>query len=150
MGKATPVGAISRALTGPARSKTPDMHGTSTRENREALPRPDTKLWAGRSRKVMSHNLDMNVGRESDGRVVPAKCPNKGGSLSPAEGMERRRPTQENTEQLAATQTQSWVLLQGRLTAGVPTLSSVGHGGSSSPRLLLKEDAHFSKWGNSR
>jgi hypothetical protein len=24
--------------------KTPDMHGTSTRENREALPAPDTKL----------------------------------------------------------------------------------------------------------
>jgi hypothetical protein len=37
-------GAISRAPTGPARSKTPDMHGTSTRENREALPAPDTKL----------------------------------------------------------------------------------------------------------
>jgi hypothetical protein len=39
----------------------------------------------------MSHNLGMNAGRESDGRVVPAKCPNKGGSLSPAEGMEGRR-----------------------------------------------------------
>src|SRR5437762_11328485 len=35
-GKATLVGGISRAPTGPARSKTPDMHGTSTRENREA------------------------------------------------------------------------------------------------------------------
>ncbi len=43
-GKATLVGAISRAPTGPARSKTPDMHGTSTRENREALPAPDAKL----------------------------------------------------------------------------------------------------------
>jgi hypothetical protein len=31
---------------------------------------PDTKLWAGRLRKVMSRNLDTNVGRESDGRVV--------------------------------------------------------------------------------
>src|SRR5438874_2180019 len=65
-GKATLVGAISRALTGPARSETPDMHGTSTCENREALPASDTKLWADRSRKVMSHNLDMNAGRESD------------------------------------------------------------------------------------
>ena len=45
----------------------------------------------------MSHNLGMNAGRESDGRVVPAKCPNKGGSISPAEGMEGRRPTKENT-----------------------------------------------------
>ena len=34
---------------------------------------PDTKLWAGRSRKVMSHNLDKNVGRESDGGVVRAE-----------------------------------------------------------------------------
>jgi hypothetical protein len=32
----------------------------------------------------------MNAGRESDGCVVPAKCPNKGGSFSPAEGMEGR------------------------------------------------------------
>src|SRR6516162_4060657 len=56
----------------------------------------------------MSQNLDMNAAGESDGRVVPAKCPNKGGSLSPAEGMEGRRPTKENTGQLAASQMQSW------------------------------------------
>jgi hypothetical protein len=56
----------------------------------------------------MSQNLDMNAGRESDGRVLPAKCPNKGGSLSPAEGMEGRRPTKENTGQRAASQMQSW------------------------------------------
>ena len=56
----------------------------------------------------MSHNLDMNAGRESDGCVVPAKCPNKGGSFSPAEGMEGRRPTKENTGQAAAFQIQSW------------------------------------------
>jgi len=56
----------------------------------------------------MSHNLDMNAGRESDGRVLPAKGPNKGGSLSPAEGLEGRRPTKENTGQAAASQMQSW------------------------------------------
>jgi RNA-directed DNA polymerase len=56
----------------------------------------------------MSHNLDMNAGRESHGRVVPAKCPNKGGSFSPAEGMEGSRPTKENTGQTAASQMQSW------------------------------------------
>jgi len=56
----------------------------------------------------MSHKLDMNAGRESHGRVVPAKCPNKGGSLSPAEGMEGSRPTKENTGQTAASQMQSW------------------------------------------
>jgi RNA-directed DNA polymerase len=56
----------------------------------------------------MSHNLGMNAGRESDGRVLPAKCLNKGGSLSSAEGMEGRRSTKENTGQLAASQMQSW------------------------------------------
>jgi RNA-directed DNA polymerase len=56
----------------------------------------------------MSHNLDMNAGRESDGRAVPAKCPNKGGSFTPAEDMEGRRPTKENTGQTAASQIQSW------------------------------------------
>src|SRR5215472_13317260 len=56
----------------------------------------------------MSQNLDMNAAGESDGRVVPAKCPNKGGSLSPEEGMEGRRPTKENTGQTAASQMQSW------------------------------------------
>ncbi|HEX2710760.1 MAG TPA: group II intron reverse transcriptase/maturase [Candidatus Acidoferrales bacterium] len=50
----------------------------------------------------------MNADRESDGRVVPAKCSNKGGSLSPAEGTEGRRPTKENTGQTAASQIQSW------------------------------------------
>ena len=84
------------------------MHGTSTRENRETLPTPDTKLCAGRTGKVMSHNPDMNVGRESDGRVLPAKCPNKGGSSTPAEGMEGSRPTKENTGQTAASQIQCW------------------------------------------
>jgi RNA-directed DNA polymerase len=56
----------------------------------------------------MSQNLGMNAGRESDGRVVPAKGPNNGGSLSPAEGMEGRRPTKENTGQTATSQIQSW------------------------------------------
>jgi hypothetical protein len=31
----------------PARSKTPSMHGTSTRENREALPVPTTRTVSG-------------------------------------------------------------------------------------------------------
>jgi len=39
---------------------------------------------------------------------TPAKCPNKGGGFTPAEGMEGRRPTKENTGQTAASQIQSW------------------------------------------
>ena len=55
----------------------------------------------------MNHKSNMNVGGESHGRVVPAKCPNKDGKPS-AEGAEGRRPTKENTEQTTASQIQCW------------------------------------------
>jgi RNA-directed DNA polymerase len=57
--------------------------------------------------KVMSRESNVNVGGESDGRVLPAKCPNKDGKPS-AEGTEERRPTKENTMQTTASQMQSW------------------------------------------
>src|SRR5215469_7531533 len=38
---------------------------------------------------------------------TPTKCPNKSGNPL-AEGMEGRRPTEENTEQTTTSQTQSW------------------------------------------
>jgi retron-type reverse transcriptase len=47
----------------------------------------------------------MYVGGESDGREVPTKCPTNGGQ-PPAEGMEGRRPTKENTEQPTPLRTQ--------------------------------------------
>jgi RNA-directed DNA polymerase len=56
----------------------------------------------------MSQKSSMQVGGESDGRTVPTKCPNKGGKPL-AEGMEGRRPTEENIEQTTASQTQSWI-----------------------------------------
>jgi RNA-directed DNA polymerase len=84
------------------------MHGNSKRENREALSTPDTKLCSGRLEKVMSQKSSMHVGRESDSRGVPAKCPNKSGEPL-AEGREGRRLTKENTERTAASQTQSWI-----------------------------------------
>ena len=63
---------------------------------------------AGRLEKAMNHKSNMNVGEESDDRVVPAKCLNKDGSPSSAEGAEGRRSTKENSEQTTASQTQSW------------------------------------------
>ena len=54
----------------------------------------------------MSQKSDMYVGGESDGCVVPSKCPNNGGS-PPAEGMEGRRPIKENIGQATARRTQS-------------------------------------------
>jgi hypothetical protein len=67
---------------------------------------PDTKLCSSRLEKAMSQKSNMHVGRESDSRVVPTKCPNKSGK-PPAEGMEGRRLTKENAERTAAPQTQS-------------------------------------------
>ncbi len=54
----------------------------------------------------MSRKSSMNVGGESDGRVVPAKHPNKD-EESLAEGVEERRPIKENTEQTTTGRTQS-------------------------------------------
>ena len=82
------------------------MHGNSTRENRETPSTPVGSMAAGRLEKAMSQKSNMHVGGESDGRVVPTKCPNKGGQ-PPAEGMEGRRPTKENIEQPTAPRTQS-------------------------------------------
>ena len=65
------------------------------------------KVGVGRLEKVMNHKSNMNVGGESHGRVVPAKCPNKDGKLS-ADGAEGRRPAKENTEQTTASQIQCW------------------------------------------
>jgi RNA-directed DNA polymerase len=58
--------------------------------------------------KAMNHKSNRQVGGESDGRVVPAKRPNKDGRSSSAEGAEGRRETKENTGQTAASQIQSW------------------------------------------
>jgi RNA-directed DNA polymerase len=80
------------------------MHGNSTRENRETQSAPGEE--AGRLEKAMSRKSNMNAGGESDGRVLPTKCSNKGGKPL-TEGMEGRRPTKENIEQATAPRTQS-------------------------------------------
>jgi len=54
----------------------------------------------------MSQKSNMHDGGESDGCVLPTKCPNKGGK-PPAEGMEGRQPTKENIGQATAPRTQS-------------------------------------------
>ncbi len=74
-----------------AQSETPGMHGNSTRENRETPSTLAGQDAAGRLEKALSPKSNMHVGGESDGRIVPAKCPNKG-EQAPAEGMEGRRP----------------------------------------------------------
>jgi RNA-directed DNA polymerase len=82
------------------------MHGNFARENRETPSTPVAKGAAGRLEKAVSQKSNMYVGGESDGRVVPTRCPNKGGQPQ-AEGMEGRRPTKENIGQTTAPRTQS-------------------------------------------
>ena len=82
------------------------MHGNSTRENRETPSVPAVKLVAGWLEKAMSQQSNIYAGGESDGCVLPSKCPNKGGQ-PPAEGMEGRQPTKENIGQATAPRTQS-------------------------------------------
>ena len=82
------------------------MHGNSTCGNRETPLTPAADRAAGRSEKALSQTSDRHVEGESDGRIVPTKCPNKGGE-PPAEGMEGRRPAEENIGQTTAPRTQS-------------------------------------------
>ena len=82
------------------------MHGSSTREIRETPSVPVATDAADRLEKAMSQESSMHAGGESDGCVVPAKCPNKGGQPQ-AEGMEGRQPTKENIGQATAPRTQS-------------------------------------------
>ena len=91
------VRAIARARSGPAESKTPSMQRNSMRENREAPP-PPAGSTAGRRENAMSGKSLMNGGGESYSGVVPTKQPNKS-EQSPAEVVEGRPLTKENTQQ---------------------------------------------------
>ena len=82
------------------------MHGNSARGNREAPATPIVQFAAGRLEKAMSQKSNMHVGGESDGCVVPVKCSNNDGKPS-AEGMEGRRPTEENIVQTTASRAQN-------------------------------------------
>ena len=71
-------------LVDSAQSETPGMHGNFTRENREAPSVSAADEAVGRLEKAMSQESNMYADGESDGCVVPSKCPNKGGQ-PPAE-----------------------------------------------------------------
>ena len=64
-------------------------------------------MGAERSEKARGHNPDMDVTGESDSSIVPKKPANKGGVPQPAELVEGRGLTKENTEQSLLDRTQS-------------------------------------------
>ena len=64
-------------------------------------------MEADRSEKARGHNTDMHVAGESDSSIVPEKSANKGRVPRPAESVEGRGLTKENTEQSLLDRTQS-------------------------------------------
>lgn len=90
----------------PAQSEAPGMFGNSVRENREPPAAPAAR--SGPAGEGRSRTSSMNGAGESDGRVVPAKHPNKSGK-PPAEGVEGRRPAKENMGKPSTPRTQGRV-----------------------------------------
>ena len=64
-------------------------------------------MEAERSEKARSHNTDMHVTGESDSSIVPEATGDKGRVPRPAESVEGRGLTKENTEQSLLDRTQS-------------------------------------------
>ncbi len=84
------------------------MYRNSMRENRETPSAPEPRPGRAGWRKAMSHKSNAHAGGESYNPIVPAKSRNKGG-LPPADGVEGRGLTKENTEELNTDRIQSRV-----------------------------------------
>jgi hypothetical protein len=83
----------------PTESETTSTAGNFSHGSRETPAPSAAPMAADRSEKARSHNPDVYVAGESDSPIVPEKSANKGGVPSPAESMEGRGLTEENTEQ---------------------------------------------------
>ena len=91
----------------PTESKTTGTVGNFPHGSRETLLTSVSFMGADRSEKARGHNTDMDVTGESDSSIVPKKPANKGGVAQPAELVEGRGLTKENTEQSLLARTQS-------------------------------------------
>ena len=90
----------------PTESKTTGTVGNFPHGSRET-PVTSVSAEADRSEKARGHNSDMHVIGESYSSIVPEKPANKGGVPKPAESVEGRGLTKENTEQSLLDRTQS-------------------------------------------
>jgi hypothetical protein len=91
----------------PTESKTTGTVGNFPHGSRETPVTSVSSMEADRSEKARGHNTDMDVTGESDSFIVPKKPANKGGVPQPAELVEGRELTKENTERSLLDRTQS-------------------------------------------
>ncbi len=84
----------------PTESKTTRTVGSSPHGSRETPATSAAPMAADRSEKARCHKSDTHVAGESDSPIVPEKPANRGGVPLPAELVEGRGLTEENTEQL--------------------------------------------------
>ena len=88
-------------------SKTTSTVGNFVHGSRETPLTSVFSMGADRSEKARCHNPDMDVSGESHSSIVPKKPANKGRVPRPAELVEGRGLTKENTEQSLLDRTQS-------------------------------------------
>ena len=91
----------------PTESKTTSTVGNFSHGSRETPVTSVSFKKTERSEKARGHNSDMHVIGESDSSIVPKKPANKGWMPKPAESVEGRGLTKENTEQSLLDRTQS-------------------------------------------
>jgi hypothetical protein len=91
----------------PTESETTGTVGNFPHGSRETPVTSVSFMEADRSEKARGHNSDMDVTGESHSSIVPKKPVNKGRVPRPAELVEGRELTKENTEQLLLDRTQS-------------------------------------------
>ena len=91
----------------PTESETTRTVGNFSHGSRETPVTSTSSMDVDRSEKARCHHPDMHVAGESDSSIVPKKPANKGGVPSPAELVEGRGLTKENTEQSLLDRTQS-------------------------------------------
>jgi RNA-directed DNA polymerase len=93
--------------TTPTESKTTGAVGNFAHGSRETPETSVSSMEADRSEKARGHKSDMHVTGESYSSIVPKKLANKGRVPRPAESVEGRGLTKENTEQSLLDRTQS-------------------------------------------
>lgn len=98
---------IGKSGVTPTESKTTGTVGNFSHGSRETPVTSVFRKEAERSEKARCHNSDMHVTGESHSSIVPGKPANKGGVPEPAESVEGRGLTKENTERSLLDRTQS-------------------------------------------